>query len=204
MSLEIFDCEQNSEAWFAARLGMPTGSMFGTIQAKGKDGGKSLTRDKYLRQLAGEIISGTPMENYSNEYMARGKAMEDEARSLYQFVHDAPLQRVGFVKNGNCGCSPDSLIGDSGVLEIKTASPHILIDYILADKFPAEHIAQCQGALMVTGRTFVDICIYYPKMPLFVKRALRDHEYISALHKAVDQFNSELADIVARVRSKAA
>lgn len=203
MSLEIYSCEQNSPEWYSARLGIPTASMFATVQAKGKDGGASLTRAKYLKQLAGERICGEPMENYSNAYMERGKAMEDDARSLYQFVHDAPLTRVGFIRNGDYGCSPDSLIGEDGVLEIKSAAPHILIDYLLKDQFPPEHVAQCQGALMVTGRAFVDICIYYPKMPLFVKRAQRDEAYIAQLRGAIEQFNTELAEIVSKVRAKA-
>lgn len=143
------------------------------------------------------------MEAYENEYMRRGKVMEDDARDLYGIVHDTPLQRVGFVRNGASGCSPDSLIGSDGILEIKTAAPHILIDYILADKFPAEHVAQCQGALMVTGRAWIDICIYYPKMPLFVKRATRDGAYIGGIQTALDAFNSELAEIVQKVRSRA-
>lgn len=204
MSLEIFDCEQNSEAWRRARLGIPTASMFATVLAKGRDGGASLTRKTYLHKLAGEILTGDPCENYSNKDMERGHAMEGEARDLYCFLCDAPATRVGFVRNGNYGCSPDSLIGDDGILEIKTAFPHILIEYILADKFPSEHLAQCQGALMVTGRKWLDIAIYWPKIPLFVKRIERDETYIAALRIALDQFVNELGVIVLRLQKVAA
>lgn len=202
--LEIFDCEQNSDEWLRARMGIPTASMFATVMAEGKDGGASITRKTYLHKLAGEIITGEPCENYSNADMERGHQMEQEARDLYCFVHDAPLTRVGFVRRGNYGCSPDSLIGDDGVLEIKTAAPHVLIECILADKFPAKHVAQCQGALLVTGRAWLDIAIYYPKMPLFVKRLERDETYIANLVRALDDFNHELGVIVGRLRKAAA
>lgn len=204
MAPEIFDCVQGTDAWHRCRLGLPTASMFATVLAKGRDGGVSLTRKTYMHKLAGEIITGEPCENYSNPYMERGHAMEGEARDLYCFVHDAPLARVGFVRRGYCGCSPDSLIGDDGILEIKTASPHILIEHILADKFPAEHMAQCQGALFVTERQWLDIAIYYPKMPLFVKRIERNEEYIANLVRALDDFNHELGVVVSRLRKAAA
>lgn len=203
-AFEIIDCEQNSDEWTRARMGIPTASMFATVLAKGKDGGASKTRQTYLHKLAGEIITGEPSENYYNAHMERGHVMEAEARDLYCFVHDAPLTRVGFVKRGPCGCSPDSLIGDDGILQIKTAFPHILIEHILADKFPPEHMAQCQGELYVTERAWLDIAIYWPKMPLFVKRIKRDEDYIAKLVHALDDFNYELNVIVTRLRKAAA
>jgi hypothetical protein len=203
-AIEIFDCEQNSETWMRTRMGIPTASKFATVMAKGKNGGSSVTRKDYLYRLAGEIITGEPTENYSNVHMERGHAMEAEARELYGFVHDAPLSRVGFVRRGNYGCSPDSLIGDDGILEIKTAMPHILIEYILADRFPAEHVAQCQGALFVTGRQWLDIAIFWPKMPLFIKRIHADTEYHGMLSRALDDFTNELALVVERLRKIAA
>lgn len=204
MALEIFDCDQGSDAWHRCRLGLPTASMFATVLAKGKDGGASKTRQTYLHKLAGEIITGEPCENYSNSHMERGHAMEGEARDLYCFVHDAPLTRVGFVRRGNYGCSPDSLIGNDGILQIKTAFPHILIEHILADKFPPEHMAQCQGELLVTERDWLDIAIYWPKMPLFVRRLERDEAYIERLSSAIAEFNAELHIVVSRLRKSAA
>lgn len=196
----ILDCEQGSSEWFKARLGIPTSSEFHTVMAKGKDGGASLTRRTYLLKLAGEIITGEPMDNYSNAHMERGKAMEDEARDFYSFAKDAEPQRVGFIVNGPKGCSPDSLIGDDGMLEIKTKLPHLLIELLLKDEFPPEHKAQCQGALWVAERAWIDIAIYWPKMPLFVKRAVRDDIYIKQLSDAVDRFNGDLQETVAKIK----
>ncbi len=119
MAMEIIDCDQGSETWFQSRLGIPTASEFSTVLAKGKDGGKSLTRKTYLMKLAGEILTGEPMESYSNQHMERGKEQEAEAREAYELMKDVDCQQVGFIRNGDRGCSPDSLIGSEGALEIK-------------------------------------------------------------------------------------
>ena len=196
--MKIIPCEQNSPEWYAARRGLPTASMFATIMAKGRDG-PSLTRRTYMMKLAGEIITGECMENYSNAHMERGKAMEDEARNFYSFMEDVKPQRVGFIVNGPKGCSPDSLIGNNGMLEIKTKLPHLTIECILKDEFPPEHKAQCQGGLWVAERELIDISVYWPKMPPFIKRAARDEVYIKTIANAVAQFNEELAAMVDRV-----
>ena len=153
-----------------------------------------------MLKLAGEILTGELMDNYTNSNMDRGKAMEDEARDLYAFLSDEPLTHVGFVRNGDKGCSPDALVGERGVLEIKTALPHLLIDRLLKSDFPPEHRAQCQGALWVTERDWCDITVYWPKLPPFTKRAFRDELYIAELAKAVGIFNAELAETVERIR----
>jgi hypothetical protein len=168
--------------------------------AKRKNSSPSATRRAYMLKLAGEIITGLPSENYSNQAMDRGHVMEPEARDLYAFTHRADPQLVGFIRNGDKGASPDSLIGDAGMLEIKTKAPHLLIECLLRDEFPPEHKAQCQGALWVAEREWIDIAVYWPGMPLFVKRAGRDEPYIAKLSDAVDQFNAELAEVVERVR----
>ena len=198
--LTVYDCEQGSEDWFRARMGIPTASEFGTVLAP-RAGSEGKMRRTYLHKLAGEIITGEPMERYGNAHMDRGHEMEAEARSLYAFMSDADPTQIGFLRNGQKGCSPDSLIGDAGMLEIKTKLPHLLIDCILKDDFPAEHKAQCQGALWVAEREWVDIAVYWPRMPLFVKRAYRDEEYISKLSDAIDAFNADLAAVVDRIKA---
>lgn len=201
MALEIIACDQGSPEWFQARLGIPTASMFATVMASGKTAGsRSLTRDKYMRELVGERITGAANEGYNNAHMERGKAMEAEGRDLYAFVHDEPLEQIGFIRNGDKGCSPDSLSGKTGMAEIKTALPHILIETLMADRAPPEHKAQCQGNLWVAEREWIDLIVFWPKMPLFVKRLYRDEAYIADMAKAVSIFNEELAALEAKVR----
>lgn len=198
--MQVFNCQQGTPEWHSCRLGIPTASMFGTVLAKGKDGGASLTRKTYLYKLAGEILTGEPAENYQNDHMIRGQQMEAEARDLYAFMTDLIPQQVGFIRNGAKGCSPDSLIGADGVLEVKSKLPHLAIECLLRGEFPAEHKAQCQGALWVTEREWVDIAVYWKGLPLFIKRAGRDVPYIHKLSDAVNDFNEELAEIVERVK----
>lgn len=196
MTVEIFDCLQGSDEWFEVRAGIPTASGFHKVLAKGQ--GK--TRREYLLKLAGEIITGEPAESYSNAHMERGHAMEPEARAYYAFAKDAELEQVGFIRNGQKGCSPDSLVGTDGLLEVKTKLPHLAIDAILKDRFPPEHIAQCQGNLWVAEREWIDIIVYWPRIPPFIKRTYRDENYIRELAAEVDRFNDELAETVERIR----
>lgn len=200
MAIEIFDCEQGSPAWYACKRGIPSASMFKTVLANGKGGSESLTRATYLRKLAGEIITGEPMDNYVSADMERGKLMEDEARSYYAFQNNVEMQRIGFVRNGQKGCSPDSWVGKDGMFETKSAFPHILIEKLLKGTFPPEHKAQCQGGLWVCEKDWIDLSIYWPKMPVFTMRAYREESYIAELSREVDRFNEELAETVERVK----
>ncbi len=198
MTAQIIDCEQGTEQWFRARMGIPTASEFATVVVGGT-GSRT-----YMRKLAGEVVTGELMEAYSNSYMERGKAMEAEARNVYSLTEGVIPQQIGFVRNvagsGYTGCSPDSFIGNAGMLEIKTAAPHMLIDLIERDVFPNAHVAQCQGGLWVCEREWIDLLVYWPKMPFFLKRVIRDEPYIERLAKAVRVFNEELAALVERVR----
>lgn len=195
--IEIFDCIQGSPEWFACRAGLPTASNFATVMAKGE--GK--TRSKYMRQLAGEIITGEPMESFQNVHMERGKTMEDEARETYAFINDVEPRRVGFIKNGNKGASPDSLIGDNGGLEIKSALPDIQIDRLLRGVLPPEHKAQVQGCLWIAECEWWDFVSFWPKLPQLKVRVPRDDVYIKTMSDEVDRFNDELAELVERIRN---
>lgn len=196
--MQVFtDLEQGSPEWFAARAGIPTASRFATVMAKGE--GK--TRSEYMRKLAGEILTGEPSEQFSNAHTDRGNAMEDEARETYAFINDAEIQRVGFIRNGSKGASPDSLVGTNGGLEIKTALPHIQIDRLERDRLPPEHKAQVQGNLWIAEREFWDFVSYWPRLPVLTVRVYRDEEYIANLSSEIDRFNDELAALVERVRA---
>lgn len=199
--LEVIDCEQNSDEWIQARLGIPTASKFTEVQAKvGPRGGVPKGRQTYLRKLAGEVITGYPMDNYSNSYMDKGHERETEARELYGFLRGVEPIEVGFIRNGNCGCSPDALIGDDGMWENKNAEAHIQIERLENGVVPKEHIAQCQGQLMVAERAWLDFMSYSRGLPPLVVRIERDEAYISSLRESVDKFNDELSALVAKIR----
>lgn len=198
--MQIFDCEQGTPEWYAARLGIPTASEFHTVMAIGPKGGKSATRVAYLNKLAGEVLTGEPMASYVNADMERGSAMEDEARNLYAFTKGVEPQQVGFIRDGDAGCSPDSLIGEDGGLEIKSAAPHVQIARILDDELPSEHKAQVFGNLWITKRKYWDFVSYCPRLPIFIKRVHRDEDYIAKIAHHVDLFNIELRQTVEYIR----
>lgn len=192
--LKIFDFDQGSDAWFSARLGVPTASNFASILAKGE--GK--TRRTYMLKLASEVITGERAESFTNEHMERGHAMENDARNLYAFNHDVEPVTVGFMKRGRIGASPDGLIGDDGLLEIKSKLGHIQLDVLDKGKLPSEHVAQVQGQLLVSGRSWCDFVSYWPKLPLFCIRVERDEKYIEMLKQALDDFVGEMDEIIKR------
>jgi len=206
----IFDVEQRSPEWDQLRIGIPTASWFSVILARGKDGGESVERSRYMRRLAGEILTGEKAEEtYRSKAMDRGTAMEPEARAHYERTRLVDLQQLGFARrllpSGRyVGCSPDSLVGDRKVLEIKTMMPELLIE--LWDKgargFPAEHRAQCQGTLWLLDRDVCDLLIFYrgmPGAPHFVVE--RDDVYIRELSEQVQVFDWELNKMVQRIRA---
>lgn len=201
MSIEIITCEQGTPEWFAARLGIPTASCFDDVMANGKGGAPSKTRTTYMYKLAGERITGDPMDNYTSAHMERGKVMEDEARALYAFMTGNDPARVGFIRNGAVGCSPDSLVGDDGLLEIKTKLAHLQIDALLSGSLPAEHVKQVQGQLWVSGRKWCDFFSYWPKMPALLVRVQRDEEMIQSIATAVWKFNVELDALTDRLKN---
>lgn len=196
--IEIFDCAQGSEEWHALRAGLPTASQFHAILAKGE--GK--TRRKYMMRLLGERLTGQVAEGFSNKHTERGHAMEPDARYAYAYFYDADPKPVGFIRNGDKGCSPDSLLGNDGLLEIKTKLPELQCEVLLADKCPPEHYAQVQGQLWVAEREWCDFASYWPGLPLFVKRVHRDEEYIKNLDKAVTIFLDELNDLHNQLKAR--
>lgn len=196
--IQIFDVEQGSPEWHAARCGIPTASKFKDILAKGE----LKMRTKYLRDLAAEVIRGTVEEDgYSNGHMERGKEQEAEARDLYAFARGVDPIPVGFVRNGRAGCSPDSFIGEDGGLEIKTALGHIQIERLQRGTLPTEHVAQVQGGLWITGRQWWDFSSYSRGLPPLIIRVERDEVYIANLAKAIEAFNQELDNIVQSIRT---
>jgi hypothetical protein len=203
MTLEIIDCAQNSPEWYAARLGIPTASRFKDVLAKGQ----GLTRKKYLYTLAGERLTGEMAESFTTEAMERGHQMEAEARERYAFQRDAEPQLVGFMRRkvGEhwIGASPDALLGDDGLVEIKTKAPHLQLECLDGGRMPPEHVAQVQGQLWVSGRQWADFVSYWPKLPLFVIRVERDDAYIATLSAEVMAFCEELEALTNKYRRSA-
>lgn len=201
MTLQIFTFDQNSPDWYEARRGIPTASEFDQILTAPKSkGGESKTRRTYMNKLAAEKITGELTDRVSTKAMDRGKAWEPAAREAYSFITEEEVELIGFVRNGDVGCSPDGFIGKNGGLEIKTVQNHQQIELLRVGLFPEEHKAQVQGGLWVCEREFWDFVSYCPALPPFIKRVYRDEGYIANLAGQVAKFNDELQETVEKIR----
>lgn len=190
--MKLFDCIQRSPEWLKARIGIPTASSFDQIiTTKGEP---SKQRQKYLYRLAGERIIGITEENYQNTAMVRGCELEEEARQLYEIVTDNIVTPIGFcLMEEGYGASPDGLIGEDGILEIKCPNLATHVSYLINYELPIEYFQQVQGGLMVTNRQWCDFESHYPGMKPFIFRVMRDEDFIRVLRNQLTLFCSELA-----------
>jgi len=204
------DIPQQSEEWFELRRGIPTASEYSSVMAKGRGSEPSKTRQSYLYRLAGEQITGRVEEAFSNKHTERGNTDEPRARGAYAFLTGAEVDQVTFIRSGRTGASPDGLVGEDGMVEIKSKLARLHLALLEARRkgakgslVPSEHILQIQGGLWVAEREWTDFVSYSEGLPLFVERVYRDEKKIQEIAKAVDQFNAELDEIVAHYLSDA-
>ena len=155
--------EQRTEDWFLARKGKVTASRIADVMAKGRGGAESLTRAKYLDQLVTERLTKYIQEGYTNDAIQRGVETESTARNAYSFKTGFDVDEVGFIRHpaiDMSGASPDGLVGDNGLIEIKCPNSNTHIEYILAGKPPAKYVPQMAWQLACTGREWVDFVSY--------------------------------------------
>jgi len=149
----IHTMEQGSEEWLEVRLGKMTSSMFKTVLAKGQ--GK--TRRKYMSQICSERCTGLPSANYTNAAMDWGTEHEAEAVARYEKDRKCVVGTVGFVELSDwIGGSPDGLVGDDGIIEVKCPNSATHYDYMRTGKVDSTYRLQIQGNLWVTGRKWCD------------------------------------------------
>lgn len=195
--------EQRSPEWFAARLGLATGSKFSDVLA----GGKGLTRKAYAVQLALEIVTGKQAETFTNQAMQDGTEREPIARALYEAHTGNFVDEVGFCRHDSieCGVSPDGLIDEDGGLEIKCPKASTHAGYLAIPAEPSTYTAQIQGCMWVTGRAWWDFVSYHPDFPenaqLIVRRIKRDSDYIVKLEQAVKAFRNEVMEEVSIIKN---
>ncbi len=186
----VVDCEQGSETWKSLRLGRPTASNFDKIITN-ETAKFSKSSTKYAYALIAESLLGVEADGASSGFMARGKDVEKEARLFYEMAKSVDVKQVGFVMRDDrrVGCSPDGLIGDDGLLEMKCPSAAVHVGYLAGD-MGIGYQAQVQGQLWLTGRKWVDTVSYHGLMPSTILRVARDDGYILKLEEAVNQFLS--------------
>ena len=197
------DIIQGSEAWDAIRLGRVTASNFPDVLALGKGQKKGTTsastskgRRDYMIKLVAERLTGLPSESYSNKAMERGSETEQEAREYYEALNGVTVRQVGFIaRDDDVGGSPDGLVGNNGMIEIKCPFPTTHLRYILAGKEPTDYAKQDQGNLWVAEREWIDFISYDPRVrqrPFFCKRVYRNEPAIKELHIKIIMFVDEM------------
>lgn len=196
--------EQRSEEWFQARLGKVTASRVADVLAKIKSG-ESASRRNYKIQLVSERLTGEKQETYINQAMQDGIDREFYAREKYvqQF---GEVEEVGFVKHPTleAGASPDGMVGDDGIIEIKCPMGSTHTETLMTQDVPSKYVPQIQFQLLVTGRKWCDFVSYNPMFPehlqVFVKRVEADPVYQKELESEVKQFLGEVDDVINKLK----
>ena len=194
--------EQKSDEWFAARLGKVTASRVADVIAKTKTG-YSASRENYMAQLVVERMTNTKAESFTNAAMEWGTSQEPFARAAYEIKQGVMVEETGLVDHPTipmAGASPDGLVGEDGLVEIKCPNTATHIDTLLTQTVPAKYITQMQFQMACTGRQWCDFVSFDPRMPtkaqIFVKRVLRDDVFIREVESEIKKF---LAEVSAKV-----
>ena len=202
------DVEQRSEAWYKIRAGKPTASEFSKLITSAGVPSKSL--DKYAITLAAETFAGGPVDAWEGNYHTeRGRALEDEAIKLYEFANDVSVLPVGFITNDDetVGCSPDGLVGDDGMVEIKCLKAETHVETMLYFKkngrIPPKYVQQTQGQMGLCKRQWCDLVFYHPVLPLLSIRETPDSKLSMALTTELKNVMEERDRVLAVMRELA-
>ena len=192
--------EQGTDEWFAARIGKVTASRVADIIAKTKTGYSS-SRDNYMAQLICERLTNQKADGFTNAAMQWGTETEPLARLSYEVAQNVLVDQVGFVPHPRilmAGASPDGLVGDNGLLEIKCPNTATHIDTLLSETVPGKYNTQMQFQMACTDREWCDFVSFDNRLPtelqLFVKRVPRDNVFIRLIEGEIVQFIAELDD----------
>ena len=190
--MKIHNFEQRTDEWYAIRRGKMSASNAETIIANGKG------LETYIYNLMAEYYSSAEKENYINADIQRGIDLEPEARLEFEFYTDLDVQEVGFVEyNDFIGVSPDGLVGNDGLIEIKCPNDSIYFKLLLSNNIKPEYIAQMQMQMYVTDRQYCYFVSYNPNFEksLYIKKINRDEEMIEKLKKGLERGTQLIKEI---------
>jgi YqaJ-like viral recombinase domain len=205
--IEYSDVIQGSDSWHEQRRGIVTASVVGQLVSPKTR--KVAANDKsrsVVAQLVAERVTGYTDPTYVGDDMLRGIDDELRARDLYAEFYKRPVREIGFLlrkeDTWQLGYSPDGLVGDDGLIEVKSRRSKLHLSTILADEVPAEFMAQCQSGLLVSGRDWLDFISYSGGMPMWHKRLFPDPAWQEAIVAAVEQFEEAAAEMVTEYAAK--
>lgn len=205
----VVACEQGTELWSQIRCGRITSSRtadaIGSKKVKGQLV-ETATREQYRVEILCERLTGIPYPHFESAEMRWGKMQEDAARQAYEMHAGVLVDVVGFVIHPTMpyfGSSPDFLVGDDGMGQIKCPATKTHLEWLRAGRVPKEHVAQLLSDLCCTGRAWIDFVSFDPRLPewlqLFVVRYHRDDVLIGKLEQEIAHFNSEVGDELERL-----
>lgn len=192
---------QRTDEWYQARLGKFTASRYSDAMAKTRNGWGA-SRAQYMAELVKERLTGRPHQGFVSKAMQDGIEREPEALASYSLVRDVDIVPVGFVPHPHiemAGASPDGLIGDDGLIEVKCPTGAVHINWLLGrSPIPMVHIEQIQWQLICTGRQWCDWVSFDPEMPfelqLYVVRVTRvSDQIVETMEHEVEVFLDEVA-----------
>lgn len=200
--------EQRSDEWFAARLGRVTGSRVADVIARTKSG-YSASRANYMAELICERLTGQQGERFTSPAMIWGTETEPQARAAYEFVTDNSVTETGLALHptiADFGASPDGLVAEMGLVEIKCPSTATHLETLLDEVIHGKYLTQMQAQMACTGREWCDFVSFDPRLPadlqLWVKRVDRDPAFISQMEAEIVDFLGELEGKINALRGK--
>jgi len=204
MPIIINDIEQGTPEWHALRLGNPGASNVSKIITNKGDPSKQA--DDYMRQLAGEIITGQCEETFQSIHMEKGLQRENEARTLFELIYDVNIQQVALVYKDaqkKFHVSPDGLIGDNAGIEVKCPMMKTHVKYLLENRLPTDYFSQVQMSLYVCEREFWYFMSYCPGLLPLILKIERDNVFIGKLEAELEKFVEKLIFIIKKLKEMA-
>jgi putative phage-type endonuclease len=190
--------EQGTPEWQALRIGKLTASRVADMLATVKTG-ESMSRKNLRADLIAERLTNNKTDSYTNSAMNWGVETEPQARVAYEVFSYNFVDQVAFVDHPtiqNFGCSPDGLVGDDGLIEIKCPNTSTHLEYIETRKPPSKYMTQMMSQMSVTGRKWCDFVSFDPRLPdglkLLVVRIERDEEVIAKIEAEAIKFLAEV------------
>ena len=197
----LHEVAQYSEEYDRLKIGIPTSSNFHKIITP--QGKPSKQWRQYACILIAERLLQQRIEFYNSPAMERGLIVEAEAADWYEFDQDVTTRRVGFITNDEhtIGCSPDRLVGNDGLLEIKAPLPHTQVEYWISGEVDERFRPQLQGQLYISQRSWVDIVCWHDVLPKLVTRVEPDEKFIQALDRELQIFNFFIDSVMEKIRA---
>lgn len=202
--MPLIEVEQGTDEWLAMRSGLVTASRMADVMAKLKSkNGMAADRRRYLMEVVVGRLTGLNPETYVSPAMQWGLDNEDLAKGAYEISTSSIIEPGGFAIHDKIkwfGASPDGLIGDDGLVEVKCPNSDTHIGYILSGEIPDDYKPQMWAEMACTNRSWCDFVSFDPRMPknlrLFIRRFPRDEPMIAAVEMEVEQFLSEVEAMV--------